>query len=502
MKRAEQTLYESENKYRTLVEQASDGIHTYDLQGNFIEINSKLCEMLGYAPEELLRLNVKDLVPAEDLAANPIRFDELSAGKTLLNERRLIRKNGTLVPVEISGKMIQDGVLQAIIRDVSERKAAEERLKQSEERLRTIFESSPDGIIVEDDEKIVYVNKSYLHLFGYDEAEELIGQHISIVISLEDTKRVCEFGKSRLSGKQPPAKYEFKGRRKNGTPVEVEASVSISKVQENTYITTIIRDITERKKTQEALQRSREELEFRVAKRTEELEKANEARVRVLRQLVTVQEDERRRIARDLHDQLGQQLTALRLKLDILKKICGDNKELCECVGETQKAARQLDSDIDFLAWQMRPTALDDLGIAAALDHYVGQWSKQFDIPAIFNANRFGKILLASEVETQVYRIAQEALNNVYKHAKASRVNILLEPRDDFTVLIVEDDGDGFEPDEQILINKDKIGMGLIGMQERAALVGGSLEIESAKGEGTTIYVRVPILNGGEGDRK
>ena len=120
-KRANQIPRARENTYRMLIEQASDGIHTYDFQGNFIETNSKLCEMLGYTSEELLRLNVKDLVPAEDLAANPIRFEELRAGKTLLAERRLLRKDGSLIPVEISGKMIQEGVLQSIIRDISER---------------------------------------------------------------------------------------------------------------------------------------------------------------------------------------------------------------------------------------------------------------------------------------------------------------------------------------------------------------------------------------------
>lgn len=790
---SEQALRASENKYRTLVEQASDGIHTYDVQGNFIETNSKLCEMLGYTADELLRLNVKDLVPADDLTANPIRFDELLAGKTLLVERRLLRRDGTIIQAEISGKMIQDGVLQAIIRDISGRRQVEERLRQSEEWLRSIFEASHDGILVEDEEKIIYVNKSYLEMFGYNNAEQLIGQHVSVIISSEDVERVSAFGKRRLSGEQPPAKYEFKGKRKDGTCIDVEASVSTSLVAENTYVTTIIRDIserkrmeilieaqkkslemvvkgapleevlifltqvveqqtegqtvasillldekgllrngaspnlpesylqaidgikadvnvgtcsaaaasretvitpdiaadlkwqglahlplelglkaawtmpiiardghvlgtfgtyfrqrreptdierqvveilgrtaalaiegkqmeeilrgnenqlrliadampllvsyvdreqhyqfvnqtytrwfererkefvgkhlsevlgseayqkilpevekvlageevsyesfipykngerfinlnyvpnidrasgqvagfyafvqdiTERKRTQEALQHSREELEFRVEERTKELKKANEARVQVLHQLVTVQEDERQRIARDLHDQFGQQLTALRLKLGVLKKMCDGDEKLSVWVGETQKIARQLDSDIDFLAWQMRPTALDDLGIVAALAHYIQQWSTHFNIPVTFNANRFGKTHLSPETEIQLYRIAQESLNNIYKHAQARTVNFLLEPRDDSAILIIEDDGTGFEPDEQVINRKDTTSIGLIGMYERAVLIGGSLEIESKKGEGTTIYVKVPILAGSEVEGK
>lgn len=780
-KRAEQVLLESENKYRILVEQASDGIHTYDLQGNFIETNSRLCEMLGYTAEELLRLNVKDLVPAEDLTLDPIRFDELNTGKTLLRERRLLRKDGTLLPVEISGKMIQDNVLQAIIRDITERKQAEEMLKQSEEWLRNIFEASQDGILVEDSETIIYVNKSYIQMFGFDNPQELIGQHISVIISDVDVERMTEFGRRRLRGEQLPTKYEFKGKRKNRTLIDVEASVSISNVAGHTYITTMIRDITERKrmeilieaqkqslemvvkgaplpkiliylirvveqqadgqtvatillldeqgclhngastnlsedylraiegmkadvnvgtcsaaaasgeivitpdiaadpkwhglahlpleqgfkaawtmpiiardghvlgtfgtyfrerreptaierqvveilgrtaalaierkqteeilsnsenqlrlitdaipllvsfvdrehryrfvnrtytewfggsreevsgkhlsevlgeaayrtilpeiekvlsgeevfferlvpyksgerfihlnyipefddstgqvmgfhsfvqdiseriKAEQALRRSREELEIRVQERTAELEKANEERIGILQQLVTAQEDERKRITHELHDQLGQQMTVLRLKLDILKRMCEGNEELCEQVKEIQKVIRQLDLDVDFLAWKMRPAVLDDIGIVAALDQYIRQWSAHFNIPTEFDATRFRKTRLKSEVETNFYRITQEALNNIYKHARASKVNISLEPREGSVVLIIEDNGVGFKPGKQISVEK---GMGLVGMDERAALIGGKLEIESTKGVGTTVYVSVPV---------
>lgn len=657
-------------------------------------------------------------------------------------------------------------------------------MKQSEEQLRNIFEASYDGILVENNETISYVNKSYVHLFGYDDAEELINQHISCVISSEDVERVTEYGRRRLRGEQPPAKYEFKGRRKDGTSVDIEASVSTSKTVNNTYITTIIRDITERRRmeilieaqkqslemvvngapltevllyltqiveqqtkgeivasillldaqgylhngaspnlsekllraidgsradvnvgtcsaaaasrnvvitpdiaadpkwqelaylpleqgfravwtmpimardghvlgtfgtyfrerreptaierqvveilgrtaalaiegkqteeilrsnenqlrlitdtvpllvsyvdrehyyrfvnrtytewfglsreeiigkhlsevlgqaayrtilpevkkvlsgeeviferlvpykngerfihlnyipefdastglvtgfhafvqditernqVEEALRRSQEELEVRVQERTKELEKANEERVGILHRLVTVQEDERKHMTRELHDQLGQEMTVLRLKLDILKKACADNEELRNQVDEIQKVTHQLDLDVDFLAWKMRPTVLDDVGIVAALVQYIRQWSAHFNIPADFDATRFSKTRLESEVETNFYRITQEALNNIYKHARASKVNVSLEPRENGMVLIIEDNGVGFEPNKQITVEK---GMGLAGMNERAALIGGKLEIESTTGLGTTIYVSVPVSKG------
>lgn len=390
-----------------------------------------------------------------------------------------------------------------------------EQKMREEEWLRSIFEASRDGILVEDDEQIIYVNKSYTHLFGYTNPEELIGKHVSVVISPDDSKRMLDYGKKRAQGKQPASVYEFKGQRKDGMLIDIEASISTSNVGGRTYITTMVRDIAGRKLIEEKLRRSHEELELRVRERTKDLEKANKKlqaeiierkqaekeRIQVLHQLVSVQEDERRRIARDLHDQLGQQLTMLRLKLETLQKMCADTQDLRRQVGETQKIARQIDSDVDFLAWQMRPTTLDDLGIVAALGHFVRQWSTHFNIPTEFNANRFGKIELTPEAETHFYRIAQEALNNVYKHAKANSVNVLLEPRDGETILIIEDDGIGFKPDKKILYRKGTKNKGLLGMSERATLVGGTLEIESAKGKGTTVYVRVPASKGEKGKK-
>ncbi|MEP7214414.1 MAG: PAS domain S-box protein [Acidobacteriota bacterium] len=779
-KRADEQLIRNESKYRFLVEQASDGIHTYDAEGRFIDTNSKFCEMLGYTREELTELKVQDLVPAEDLAIEPIRFDDLLAGRTILRERRLRRKNGTSFIAEISGKMIQPGVLQASIRDVSERrkahslldaqkqalemvvtdapldailsylvnivdelgngrsvssillldednrlrngaspglpdhylkaidgiaadanvgtcssaaatgktvitpdiasdarwvglahlplqldlqaawtmpilakdgsvlgtfgtyfrelreptafelqvvellsrtaalaierKEADEQRRQDQERLRSIFESFQDGIIVEQAETVVYVNNSYLRIFGYSGPDEVIGRDISIVISSDDTDRLREFGRLRDRGETAPAHYEFKGKRKDGTLVDVEVSVSSSISGGLRYTTTILRDVTERKLAEKAvrdseaqlrlvtdaipllvsfvdaglryrivnraysewferphqeivgeqmsdllgtsaflelqaeirtalsgeevtfertipyhtgerfvhvnyipqrdsdtgevvgfhsfvwdisarkaadlaMERSRSELEERVVERTFELKAAVKERIRVLQELVTAQEDERRRMARELHDQLGQQLTVLRLKLENVARTLADGSDPADRLEEIREITRELNASVDFLAWKFRPAVLDDIGIVAALDEYVQRWSVHFGIKAEFDARRFRNSRLDPEVETNCYRITQEALNNISKHAGATKVNVLLEPRDGGAVLIIEDNGAGFDPAES---KRESRGMGLMGMSERAVLVGGLMEIESSAGFGTTIYVKVP----------
>ncbi len=192
-----------------------------------------------------------------------------------------------------------------------------------------------------------------------------------------------------------------------------------------------------------------------------------------------------------MHDQFGQQLTALNLKLEAVREDCGDDKNLCDQLEALQTIARQLDEDVDHMVWEMRPTALDDLGLRAALSSYVENWSKHFSVPVQLHASGMDEDRLTPEIETALYRIAQEALNNVAKHAQAAHVAIVLERRAGQVSLIMEDDGVGFDWQRQLVA--DDNGLGLIGMRERAALVGGTIEIESQPDDGTTIVVRIPV---------
>jgi two-component system CheB/CheR fusion protein len=259
-------------------------------------------------------------------------------------------------------------------------------------------------------------------------------------------------------------------------------------------------DISEGRAIKNELLRVQGELEAKVVSRTEDLARANsslgievsqrhqaeEVGVRLLSQVISAQEDERRRLARDLHDQLGQQLTAMRLRIEELKKKT-KRQSFLEQIDELLNMTSRLDSDVDFLAWELRPVALDDLGLAEALRNYVAQWGSYLGKVAEFHATGFENKRLSAEVESNLYRIAQEALNNVAKHANSTRVDVILERRDGQAVLIIENDGKGFNESDSVL------GLGLLGMRERAALVGGTLELESAHDKGTTIFVRVPI---------
>ena len=220
---------------------------------------------------------------------------------------------------------------------------------------------------------------------------------------------------------------------------------------------------------------------------------AERARTELLSRLVFAQEDERRRIAREMHDQFGEQLTALSRGIGALKEACGESPELAGHVQALEKTARQIDRDVDQLVWQLRPTALDDLGLRAALANYVQDWSTRVNILAELHTAGLLDERLSPDAETTLYRIAQEALTNVAKHSRASRVDVILERQTDSVRLIVEDDGVGFDasPDRDGATSGD--GFGLLGMQERAALVGATVEIESTAGKGTTVFLRMAV---------
>jgi signal transduction histidine kinase len=264
-------------------------------------------------------------------------------------------------------------------------------------------------------------------------------------------------------------------------------------------------DITDRVVAEEKLREARDELEDRVHERTHELAKTNEvlsieieerkqlekARVELVQRIVTAQEEERRRISRDLHDQLGQRLTALRLNLTALRSTVSKDRNGNTLVQRLVEIADTLDSEVSFLSSELRPTALDDLGLEEAVKAYCAEWSGHFNVPIDFHSNFGATTRVDSEVETHFYRIAQEALNNVAKHAKATQVAVMLQKTANGAVLVVEDNGVGFDPATARAAESGH-GLGLIGMRERANLIKGQLEIESELGRGTTIYVKVP----------
>jgi signal transduction histidine kinase len=219
-----------------------------------------------------------------------------------------------------------------------------------------------------------------------------------------------------------------------------------------------------------------------------------EERNSLLRQLAVAEEEERLRLSRELHDQMGQLVTALLLGLRELRS--GSTSPQREKVAELEKLADRIAREVQQLALDLRPPALDTLGLPAALENLLHEWSARNGIEADLQSIGLTGERFPAEVETMLYRIAQEGLTNVVKHARASHVSLLLERRGGNLSIILEDDGDGFDL-EEVLVARDKARrLGLRGMRERVARLGGSLEIESSPGVGTCLFIRAPIPAG------
>jgi len=222
-----------------------------------------------------------------------------------------------------------------------------------------------------------------------------------------------------------------------------------------------------------------------------EAERAKDARehVALATRLISAQDEERQRIARDLHDNIGQQVTALRLLLQVVAMAEVDNP-VRQRITQIQTIVERLDRQLDFLTGELRSASLD-LGVVSAVEQFVREWSGTFSIAADVECRGVEQLRLDPAVETHLYRVVQEALNNVYKHAQAQRVRVVVERRGTDLVVIVEDDGRGF--DAAAVSRSQTRGLGLVSMRERAQIIGGTLDIESSPGGGTTIYLHLPI---------
>jgi signal transduction histidine kinase len=282
-----------------------------------------------------------------------------------------------------------------------------------------------------------------------------------------------------------------------------------------------IRYAIERKRSEEALkqaeaalQQERDTLEEKVGARTADLlalnrllqaeivqrQTAEEANRQVLRRLSDAQETERGRISRELHDRLGQDLTALKLGLENLRRQGPVAAAAGKDLARLDKLVEGLMLDVHRLAWELRPPVLDDLGLNLALRRLTDDWSQSTGVPVdLHTGDDMGAHRLPPEFETTLYRVAQEALTNVARHANAKRVSVLLERRPGYVSLIVEDDGRGYDAQGVTSAPAGPGKLGLLGMQERVRLAGGTLAIESSPGGGATVFARLPLEPRAEG---
>lgn len=506
------SLPDVDKSYNVLAEAASDAVIRINEDSMIEFVNSAATRIFGHPIEDMLGRPLTILMPEELRDRHRAGFERyLKTGERHLNWESIeivgLHRDGHTFPLEISFRQYQSSSRRffvGIARDITQRKATQRALKESEENFRTLANSiSQLAWMAHADGAIFWYNDRWFEYTGTT-LDEMKGWGWQAVHHPSSVGPVTEKFKEHVdSGEEWEDTFllrsssgDYRWFLSRAVPIRNSEGLIVRWFGTNT-------DIDDVRRAEEILYLARQELQFRVAERTSELaavnaalvresaerQKAQDERLEMLGRLLTSQEDERRRIARDMHDHFGQQLTALRLQLEALGKLCNE-EGLCDKVAEAKRIAEQLDTDVNFLVWELRPTALDDLGLEAALAHYIEKWSLQFEIPVGFHVGEYEETRISAEAQSSLYRIAQEAINNVHKYADARNVSVLLETRGSEFVMIIEDDGRGFDVKDKMA---SKLGFGLIGMSERAALVGGSLEIESAAGKGTTVFVRIPV---------
>lgn len=467
--KAEEAIKVSEEKYRSLVEQASDAIFIADTSGRFVTVNTSACKLSQYTEEELLQMTIYDFIVEEDVARQGFRFEELKQGKTTLTERGMRGNNGKLVNVEITSKLLSDGRLLAFVRDISERIKAQNEIIKEKNLSDSIINSLPASFfMISIYGKILRWNRHLemaskysaeeisamkpLDFFGEADKEILSQKMANIFLAGEDS---VEATVSLKTGEKLP--YYFKG-----IAIEYDGEPCIMGVGI---------DISERVKAQEEIKQTSEKLRQLTA------------------HLQRVREDERKRIGREIHDELGQQLTAIKMDVAWIDKKTPDETTVIK--NKLKNIITLLDGSnqsIRRILSELRPGILDDNGLLEALEWLNRQFTTQTGVAVEFETTET-ELKLPEPVATCIYRIYQEAFTNITRYAHASKVATSLDIINDEILVTIEDDGKGFDA----VAAQSKISFGILGMKERILSLNGTFQLISVIGKGTKIAIALPL---------
>ena len=480
-RRMEEALREGQATLRTFYDSAPLAMGVINIYGDdilFVSANRAMADLLGVSTEDLQgRYGSQVGISSEFLAywigryreggrsGWPVRFEHNTLWR---GEQRWLAS--AVSP--ISGGRADRGRFAFVVEEITERKQAEETLARDALLLANVR----DSVIVTDLEGIVtYWNEGATRLFGW-RAEERLGRPLVVRVPEAARAEMLEVTRSIREGEEFSGEWE--DFRKDGSRVWIDARVTrFADVSGKPVgLIGVGHDITGRKHAEEALRESA-------------------ARLQVLsRRVVEVQEEERRHLARELHDEIGQSLTAIAIALQAVKKSGGPalHPSLDECSAIVDLAIGQ----VRHLSLALRPSLLDDLGLVAALRSHLDHQAQRVGYRAHFAANPDDiRLDLDPAIAIAAFRIAQEALTNVARHAPArrGRMSVKLRRRDGALRLVVCDDGVGFDPEATLRRGARGEGIGLLGMRERAALLGGRVDIRSSPGRGTVIRLSVPM---------
>ena len=471
--KSEKSISISEKRYRHIFEHSPAMVYLTDPNGVILDMNEAGIRMLGYDSRD----EVVGLEAAHHIYADPgdrkLYLETIEkTGSVQDFETRFQHNDGTIMDVSITGTTSRNtnGELEGyegFIIDVTDRKRTERALQDSEEKYRTVVENSLSAIFIHQGGLFQFVNQRFAEMLGYNSPKEIIGTPFWEIVHPEDRTMVKERGLMREKSEILPTRYIFRTVKKDGITVWVDMRATHATYMGKSAVVGNLIDISQSKKAEEEI-------------------------YNLSRRLIEVSEEEKKKLAADLHDEFGQALTSLHFNLEVMQgsipvELMEPKKQ---CDGLIQIVERLADSVRKTTSY-LRPDLLDHLGLVPTLEWYINEFTDRWpEIQVEFQVLGLKK-RLNPEMELVLYRIFQECLTNIYKHAKAKRIEIILTYSHPRVIFIIRDDGIGYE---QTRKGKSSRGIGIPSMKERVASFGGSVDISSTPGRGTTIRADLPVM--------
>jgi PAS domain S-box-containing protein len=464
------------------------GIFQLDTSGIFLFINDAFLNIVGYSRRELIGHPFRMLIDPDDWRAIESLRKVFDTTSIFNQEFPLKHKDGHRIDAIIRAISIQlndQRIINGFISDITEQKQMENELRASEQRYRTLAETARDLIIlIARDGQITYINSFAADYVGL-KSDQLIGQHYTMFFPKESLKSLSPaidsvFGTSTALRLEEKIRFSSK---------EYWLSLSIVPLIDSsgelTSVFILAKDISDLKKSELALQREKKLLEKRVLQRTASLAASQDRSRKLARQVVTAQEVERRRVARELHDQAGQALISIKYEMDLIYKDLNiKSKPARQRFLKMMTLIDQTTGQIREISQNLHPPILDIAGLNLSIKEYCTELAKRTSL--VINYNGCELPGLPDEIGINLFRILQELLTNILKHSQATSVTVQLDYRNEVIVFSVKDNGRGIDNKSS---NK---GLGLVGIHERVDILGGDLKIHSLPGHGTEITISIP----------
>jgi PAS domain S-box-containing protein len=471
-KQAEKAVLDSEKKYRLVVDNANEGI-VITQDGLLKFVNPQVKEFTGFSENNLKAGSFLDYIHPDDREMVIEHHRKRLAGEEVprIYSLRMIDKEGNVKWIQNNGVMIEwegrPATLNFLL-DITERKQALDAVAESEEKYRQLFESDSDAVMIFDSKGLQFedANPATLDLFGYSK-EEFLGLNAEDLSAEKDKTRVSmeKVCNSATNDMQVPLRYFC---RKDGSVFPGEISAGKFSSDGRQKIIGKVRDITDRLQAED--------------------------KIRALTQeLIKVQENERNRIARYLHDHVAQDLSTLKIGLETLfdepRKLSPQKKKK---IAEISRVLQESISSVRNLSYDLRPPGMEQLGFGRTVYQYCTDFAENNNLSVDYYSAGIKDLKLEFDTAINLYRLIQEALNNIKKHSKADHVVIRLVASSPNIILRIEDNGQGFDLEGRLAKALMEKRMGLSNMEERVSLLDGKMEIKSQPSKGTRIFIEVP----------